>query len=105
MKARIAATMVPAPLGLDDEREGDAEQRQRLDESDTDEHGCAHLPRVFGLTSHGLDGLADQDPEPDARSDRGETDHEAPADRGQALEVSRELREQCQHAASLVSVP
>ena len=51
-------------LSLDDERERDAEQRERLDQTDADEHRGADLTRVLGLTRHGLDGLADQDAQP-----------------------------------------
>ena len=52
----------------DDERERDAEERERLDQADADEHRGADLIRVLGLAGHRLDRLADQDAEPDARA-------------------------------------
>jgi hypothetical protein len=46
-----------------------AEERQRLDDGDADEHrGPDHAGRL-GLAGHRLDGLADQDAQPDARAE------------------------------------
>src|SRR5580765_784032 len=86
-----------ATLPSDDERERDAEQRQRLDQTDADEHGGANLVRVLRLTRHGLDGLADQDAEADPRADRGESDHETLADRLQARRDIRGLCDEMEH--------
>src|SRR2546423_14855157 len=61
----------------DDEREHDPEQAERLDQPDTDEHDASDLTRVLGLPSHGFDGLAHQDPDPDAWPNRSQAVDEA----------------------------
>jgi hypothetical protein len=75
----------------DDEREGDAEQSQRLDQPDADEHVRPDLSGVLGLPGHRLDGLPDQDPQTDARPDGRKADDEALADRGNRVEVTGDL--------------
>src|SRR6478672_2266730 len=82
---------------LDDERERDAEQRERLDQPDPDEHGRADLTGVLGLASHRLDRLADQDPKADAGADGGEPDHEPLADGLQTGSDINGLRDEMQH--------
>src|SRR3954453_15740741 len=91
---RVMKTTAPP---LDDERERDAEQRERLDQADADEHRGADLTGVFGVASHCLDRLADQDPQPDAGTDRGQTDDEPLADGLQTGSHIDGLRDEMQH--------
>jgi hypothetical protein len=81
----------------DPPRERDAEQRERLDQPDADEHGRTDLTGVLGLASHRLDRLADQDPQADAGADRGETDDEPLADGLQTGSDINGLRDEMQH--------
>src|SRR2546423_5037961 len=54
-----------SPLALREEEEHEAEQRQRLGERDTEEHGGAHRALHLGLSRHrgdgGTDDVADAD--------------------------------------------
>src|SRR4026209_1836258 len=82
---------------LDDERERDAEQRERLDQADPDEHGGPDLVRVLRLSSHRLDRLPDQDPQANPGTDPRDPDDEPLADRLQPREITSGLCEQPQH--------
>ena len=48
---------------------------------DADEHGRADLAGILRLAGHRLHGLADQDPQSYARSDRRKPNHQASSDR------------------------
>src|SRR5215213_5793601 len=73
---------VPSHL-LDDERQGEAEQGQGLDQGEADEHERADLAGGLGLARDALDGLADQEADADARPQRAKAvadDRDAAAD-------------------------
>ncbi|MBG9885325.1 hypothetical protein ABE10_01720, partial [Bacillus toyonensis] len=68
-----------------DESDGDADERKRLGEGDTDPHEDLQSAGQLGLTGDALDGLADHDAHTDGGADGGE----AVADRGDvAVDVS-----------------
>src|SRR4051794_18495297 len=65
---------------LQENEDHEPDEGQGLGESDTEEHRGAHHAGGLGLAGHGLDGLADQVPDADARADGGETVGEARRD-------------------------
>src|SRR5215204_4669837 len=78
--AFLSASVLVPGRDSDDERQHEAEQRQRLDERDTEEHRRAHHAGRLGLPSHRLDRLAHQEADADAGADGGEAVDEALAD-------------------------
>src|SRR5665811_190297 len=66
------ARFLPGLSSLDREREDEAQQGQRLDNRDADEHVGADDARCLRLTRHSLDGAADQNADADAGPDRGQ---------------------------------
>ena len=54
---------------LEQEAGNEADEGERLNEGDTQEHGGAQLAGHLGLTSHALDGLADEHADTDAGAD------------------------------------
>ena len=57
------------PLALGEEEEHEPEQRQRLGERDTEEHGGADRALHLGLAGYALDRAGDHEADADARAD------------------------------------
>src|SRR5688572_10598620 len=68
------------PLTRDDEREHEAEERERLGERDAQEHRGADHAGGLGLTGHGSDGVTHHDADADTRTDRSTAVDDATAD-------------------------
>src|SRR5262245_23233582 len=62
-RVTAATTFTSAPRLLDGEGEHEAEERERLDERQTDEHRRPHHRRRLGLAGDAFERLADQDTE------------------------------------------
>src|ERR1700727_1861141 len=59
-------------LVLEDEGGDEADERQRLGQRETDPHVQLDAGGRLGLAGHGLDGVAEDQADADARADRGE---------------------------------
>src|SRR5215831_17584630 len=87
ISARMRVRTVP-PVRVsarDDERENEAEQRERLGERDSEEHRGAHRARRLGLARHRGDGVADHEADADAGADGSGAVDDASTDRGEPL--------------------
>src|SRR4051794_27413120 len=71
-------------LTRDDEGEDEAEERERLGERDTEEHGRTDHAGRLRLARHRRDGVADDEPDADAGADGGAAVDDATADRGES---------------------
>src|SRR5689334_9570193 len=63
----------PCWSGLEDERHDQAEEREHLTKGEAEEHVGADDRHGFGLTRHGLDGVAEDQTDTHAGADGGET--------------------------------
>src|SRR5262249_2944070 len=72
-------------LARDDEREDEAEERERFGEGDAEEHGRADHGGGFGLAGHRGDGVAHHDADADAGADGRAAVDDAPTDGREAL--------------------
>src|SRR5262252_299751 len=69
----IAATFPSGLPGAEEEGDGDADQRQRFGQCETDPHVGGDPARGLRLPGHGLDGVPEDQADADARPDRGQT--------------------------------
>src|SRR5262245_28339568 len=77
-RRRIMAATSRSGVLLDEERDGDADQRQRLGQRETDPHVGGDPARGLRLPCHGLDGVPEDQADADARPDRGQAVGERP---------------------------
>ena len=70
---------------LEEDEDHEADEGEGLGEGDAEEHGGAHHAGGLGLAGHGLDGLADEVADADARADGGEAVGDAGTERGVGL--------------------
>src|SRR5712692_5485327 len=88
LAASSSVASTDGPLALGEEEEHESEQSERLGERDTEEHRRADRALHLGLARHGLDRVADDEADADARADGRGAVHDARADR---LETGLEL--------------
>src|SRR4051794_31036597 len=82
-----------ASSARDDEGKHEAEERERFGERDAEEHGRADHAGRLRLAGHRRDGVADDQPDADARADGRAAVDDATADRGETRrDVRRGLR-------------
>src|ERR671918_2103176 len=69
----VVIALTPA---LDDEREDETDQGERLDQSEADEHRGSCLAGHLGLAGHRLDRTGEHEADSDARADCPEPVHQ-----------------------------
>src|SRR3954452_15969645 len=78
----VTVTVITVLLEAGEDEDDEADEGERLGEGDAEEHRRADHAGGLWLASHGLDGLADDVTDADARADRGKTVGETSADGG-----------------------
>ena len=76
---------IPLLLALEDERKDETDKGKRLDQCETDEHRRTGVTGGLGLASHRLDRRSEHETDTDARADRGEAVNESTGERLEPL--------------------